>query len=97
MIQQFGLKEISREMLAILVNVANYFKREPAECLGAMCGGLGALLLSQNTLYSKWGWIGFLLSNVLFMAMAWNKRLMGLLLVQFCFTYTSINGVFNYF
>ena len=74
-----------------------YARLEPLECLGALAGGFGALLLSQNSIHSKWGWVGFLLSNMFFLAMSYQKKLYGLLLVQGYFFYTSLNGIFHYF
>lgn len=74
-----------------------YARLEPLECLGALAGGVGALLLSQNSIHSKWGWVGFLLSNMFFLAMSYRKKLYGLLLVQAYFSYTSLNGIFHYF
>ncbi|MFZ3139101.1 MAG: hypothetical protein WA147_00530 [Polaromonas sp.] len=82
---------------AYLMKIIAYARQEPLECIGALSGALGALLLSQNASYSKWGWISFLLSNVCLILMARKKRLYGLWLVQIYFSYTSLNGIFNYF
>lgn len=82
---------------AWLVKIIIYARREPLECIGALSGAIGALLLSQNASYSKWGWVSFLLSNLCLILMSRKKRLHGLWLVQIYFSYTSLMGIYNYF
>lgn len=77
--------------------VIEYCKKEPLECLGALLGGLGAFLLSQNQNYSRFGWVAFLLSNLCLIRVARQKNMHGLLLVQMYFTFTSLNGLSHYF
>ena len=84
-------------LTASVGRVVKYVSRERLECLGAVCGAAGAFLLSQHESYSKWGWVGFLLSNVFLIAMARKKQLYGLMLVQAYFCYTSVNGIVHYF
>ncbi len=67
------------------------------EWSGAFLGIAGALALSWNASWSKWGWVGFLASNLFLIALAIHKRMWGFLMMQLVFTYTSINGIVHYF
>ncbi|MHB0927748.1 MAG: hypothetical protein ACYC3W_02335 [Candidatus Nanopelagicales bacterium] len=67
------------------------------EWIGAFLGMAGALALSWNVSWSKWGWVGFLASNLFLIALAIHKRMWGFLMMQLVFTYTSINGIVHYF
>ena len=67
------------------------------EWIGAFLGMAGALALSWNVPWSKWGWVGFLASNLFLIALAIYKRMWGFLMMQLVFTYTSINGIVHYF
>lgn len=91
---EMGRRNVVRAFIARLVT---YLRREPYECLGALSGGIGAWLISENNLFSKWGWVLFLISNVMFLTMGFRKRLYGLMAAQSYFTYTSLNGIFHYF
>ena len=82
---------------AWLYEVLSYCKKEPAECLGALFGAIGAMMLSQNQDYSKYGWLAFLVSNMMLIHVAKTKKMYGLLMVQLYFSYTSLNGIINYF
>lgn len=79
------------------MKIIAYARQEPLECIGAFSGAVGALLLSHNASYSKWGWICFLLSNVFMILVSKRKRMYGLWLLQIYFAYTSLNGILNYF
>jgi len=67
------------------------------EWIGAFLGMAGALALSWNVPWSKWGWVGFLASNLFLIALAIRKRMWGFLMMQLVYTYTSINGIVHYF
>ncbi|NNM65092.1 MAG: hypothetical protein HKL99_10840 [Burkholderiales bacterium] len=78
-----------------MTNVAGRFVA--VEWLGAVFGAAGALVLSWDASWSKWGWAGFLVSNMFLIALGIRKRLWGFLLMQIVFLYTSINGIAHYF
>jgi len=67
------------------------------QVLGTVFGLAGALLVSQNSANSKWGWVAFLASNVFLIAMATRKKLWVFCMLQLGFSYTSINGILNFF
>lgn len=92
-----GLGSLRICLLQALVSVLSYCRKEPMECAGALCGAVGSLLLAQNSDYSKFGWIAFLMSNIFLIATAKKKEMHGLLCVQLYFIYTSISGLVNYF
>lgn len=75
----------------------HYLVRNPIECIGCGLGAIGSLLLSLNSDLSRYGWLAFLASNLLFAAMANKERLFGFLGLQAYFAITSIVGILRYF
>lgn len=62
---------------------------------GAATGLLGAFLLATHTRVSPYGWIAFLVANVLLAAFALGIERYGLLTQQLGFTATSLLGVYR--
>ncbi|KMW47662.1 hypothetical protein PQH03_29045 [Ralstonia insidiosa] len=66
------------------------------EWCGAGLGVLGAEVLAQKSAYSAYGWVIWLVSNVLWIVFALKKRAFGLLAMQLVFTVTSLQGAVNW-
>ncbi len=64
---------------------------------GALFGIMGALLLAAKSSYSGWGFVAFLMSNILWMAYGFLKRAPGLTAMQMAFMITSFLGIINWF
>ena len=65
------------------------------EWAGCFFGLLGAFLLATNSRISRYGWIAFLVANVLMVALALSIGRHGLLLQQLGFTATSVLGLYR--
>lgn len=63
------------------------------EWAGSFVGLTGAWLLASNTRLSRWGWVAFLGSNVLLVALAVGLQRWGLLVMQLGFLCSSILGI----
>lgn len=68
-----------------------------AEWLGASTGMFGAVILSFNMSWSRWGWVAFLVSNLFIIALAAQRRIWGIVVMQLVYTGTSLNGLWHYF
>lgn len=66
------------------------------EWLASLIGLLGALLLALHNEISGWGFVAFLLSNILWIVWGVRKRAHGLLTMQIGFTVTSLMGIINW-
>lgn len=66
------------------------------EWAGAWSGLVGAALLASHTVLSGYGFLAFLVSNVLWMAFAIRARFWGLLLMQVGFCVTSVIGLWRW-
>ncbi len=64
--------------------------------MGSALGIAGALLLAMNTEWSTYGWISFLLSNVAWILFAYRKQLWSMLVMQLCFSCTSVLGIYQW-
>lgn len=74
-----------------------YLRDEWLQCCGVALAALGATLLAlAGSEIGRYGWLAFLASNVALIAMAWRKRLWGLLALQIYFAFTSAAGVINH-
>ena len=74
-----------------------YLRDEWLQCCGVALAALGATLLAlAGPEIGRYGWLAFLASNVALIAMAWRKRLWGLLALQIYFAFTSAAGVINH-
>ena len=62
---------------------------------GAFAGLLGAGLLASQTRHARWGWLAFLLANLLLISWALRMQAMGLLVQQVGFTATSLLGLYR--
>ena len=62
---------------------------------GALAGLLGAGLLASQTRHARWGWLAFLLANLLLICWALRMQAMGLLVQQLGFTATSVLGLYR--
>lgn len=67
------------------------------EWSGAALGLLGALLLSMNRVFSRYGWLLFLLSNFMWIGFGIATEAWGLVFMQVGFTLTSLNGLVQWF
>lgn len=65
------------------------------EWAGCFTGLLGAFVLALNMSYSGWGWVAFLLSNILWIAYGVITRAKGIVFMQAGFACTSALGIFN--
>lgn len=70
---------------------------ELLEWAGAAFGLAGATLLALNVSFSRYGWLCFLVSNLFLIGFAWQAGHTGLLLLQVCFSATSILGILRTF
>ena len=68
-------------------------------CEWAACatGLLGALLLALNNSYSRWGWVCFMASNLLWISWSISTGAQGLFVNQAGYTITSLIGLFKWF
>jgi hypothetical protein len=62
----------------------------------AILGVLGSEVLAQKASYSAWGWVIWILSNVLWIAFAIKRRAFGLLAMQIFYMGISIQGALNW-
>lgn len=69
---------------------------EKLEWMAAGTGVVGALLLAFNNSISGFGFVAFLLSNLLWITWGLKKRAHGLLTMQVGFTATSVMGITNW-
>jgi hypothetical protein len=67
-----------------------------AEWGGCIVGLAGALLLSQHTSYSAWGWVLFLASNCLMITYGYLNNAWGIVVMQIGFSITSYMGIMNW-
>jgi|TARA_R110001606_G_C15404705_1_gene654285 nicotinamide riboside transporter PnuC len=67
------------------------------EFLGAVVGVIGAALVASHSEYADWGFVCFLVSNVMFITFALQLKLNWLLIMQVVFTVTSIVGIYQGF
>lgn len=65
------------------------------EWAGCVTGLLGALVLALNMPYSGWGWVFFLVSNLLWIVYGVITRANGIIFMQAGFACTSALGIFN--
>lgn len=65
------------------------------EWSGALIGLVGATLLATHGRVAKYGWVCFLLANVVFICWAFRIDAFGLLAQQVGFTLTSLLGIFR--
>ena len=66
------------------------------EWTGAIMGFIGAALLASNTRVSPYGWILFLMSNVVWIAYGGIQSAWGLVAMQVGFTFTSLLGIWRW-
>lgn len=66
------------------------------EAIGTCFGAAGAFLLASNTSWSRYGWIGFGISNFALMGFAYGIQAWGLLLLQVCFCATNALGMWRW-
>ncbi len=67
------------------------------EWLGALMGLLGSWMVAMDGDLSKYGFIGFLVSNLCWIAFGLRKKAWGLLTMQVGFTGSSLLGLYNRF
>lgn len=67
------------------------------EWAGAATGLAGAFALALNIRSSRWGWVAFLASNLLLIALLANLHRWGLVLMQAGFLTTSVLGIYRSF
>jgi len=67
------------------------------EWLGSITGLIGAFLVATHSQYADYGFIFFLLSNILFIRFAVQGKHTGLLVMQLGFTLTSLIGIYQGF
>ena len=70
--------------------------RELLQWAGAFFGIGGALMLAMHKPYSGYGWYGFLISNLFWIAYALDTATHGLLVQQAFFTGTSVLGIWRW-
>ncbi|MDF2461802.1 MAG: hypothetical protein K0Q43_37 [Ramlibacter sp.] len=67
------------------------------EWSGSLVGLTGALLLAVNMKVSRWGWVAFLVSNVILIALMIGLQRRGLLVLQVGFLVSSLLGIWRGF
>ncbi len=67
------------------------------EMIGAICGVIGAALVSLNTPQSKYGFVLFLISSILLGVVSWQRNMQYLLTMQMVFLGINIVGVIRWF
>lgn len=67
------------------------------EWSGSSLGLVGAYLLAFRNRVSHWGWVAFLVSNVLMMVLASSAHLWGLFAMQLGFMGSSLIGIYRAF
>jgi|GEM_PF-1072005 len=67
--------------------------QNPYEWIGAIIGLVGSYFLATHGQYADWGFVFFLVSNMLFILFALKGKHYGLLIMQLGFTYTSLLGI----
>ena len=81
----------------MMLRVFQYARTNKIECVASVLGATGAILLSVNGDFSKFAWVLYLFSNLLFVIMGLRKRMFGFLGLQAYFSITSLIGIINYF
>lgn len=79
--------------------VAKSFKITPIMLIewgGALLGVAGSEVLARNASYSRYGWIIWIASNILWIAFALKRRAFGLLAMQIFYMGISIQGAVNW-
>lgn len=71
--------------------------RKWIEWLGFFFGIMGAALVASNSPYSGWGFLSFLGANLCWGIFAIRAKSVPLLLVQSCYTVTSLFGIYRFF
>jgi hypothetical protein len=66
------------------------------EMVGTVAGITGALLLSANIEYSRYGYVLFLLSSLMLFGHARLIRANWLMGLQLCFLGTNLNGIYQW-
>jgi hypothetical protein len=66
------------------------------EMVGTVAGITGALLLSANIEYSRYGYVLFLLSSLMLLGHARLIRAKWLVALQVCFLGTNLNGIYQW-
>lgn len=66
------------------------------EMIGTVAGISGALLLSANIEYSRYGYVLFLLSSLMLFGHARLIRANWLMGLQLCFLGTNLNGIYQW-
>lgn len=66
------------------------------EMVGTVAGITGALLLSANIEYSRYGYVLFLLSSFMLLGHARLIRAKWLVALQVCFLGTNLNGIYQW-
>ena len=69
---------------------------EVLEHVGSVMGVLGAVLLASNTKFSRFGWVGFMVSSVALTGFAYMIEAWSLLAMQFCFLATNGLGMYRW-
>lgn len=67
------------------------------EWCGAILGLIGSWMVAMDGDVGKYGFIGFLISNVCWIAFGIKKKAWGLLTMQIGFTGSSLLGLYNRF
>jgi hypothetical protein len=67
------------------------------EWSACLAGLLGAGLLALNNSYSRWGFVAFMASNLLWIIYGLENKAYGLVVMQLGFTITSTVGIINWF
>jgi nicotinamide riboside transporter PnuC len=67
------------------------------EIIGAVSGIAGALLIASNTIYTKWGFVMFMISGVSLGIMGYRQKMYHFVTMQMIFQVINIIGVINYF
>ena len=71
----------------------NISAKAASEWMGCFTGLIGAFMLALHTSYSGWGWVFFLVSNLLWIIYGLLARARALVLMQLGFGCTSLLGV----
>jgi uncharacterized membrane protein YhhN len=65
------------------------------EWLGSALGIIGAFLVAINGKYASYGWVSFLLANIVMIGFAIESGLYGILCQQVVFMGTSVLGLWR--
>ena len=75
---------------------AGMLRKETVEWVGSLTGLLGAGLLATNSVWSGYGFVAFLFSNMCWIAYGRMAQARGLITMQVGFTVTSLVGIWQW-